>query len=187
MAEKSSTKTSTRIGIIVGAVTFLLTSIATSVFVIIDAMSDKDDNTTTSLDSTAANCSSMNSPTVAALDVPEAFKPEGDVAELQTTTLSDGEGEAAAAGDCLIMKYYGTLAADGTMFDENYTKDTGFEFELGTGAVIPGWDQGLVGMKAGEVRRLVIPANLAYGETGQGSIPANADLVFVVKLESIKG
>ena len=70
------------------------------------------------------------------------------------------------------MKYYGTLASDGTMFDENFTKKTLFQFQLGQGQVIPGWDQGLVGMKVGETRRLVIPSSLAYGPQAQGSIPA---------------
>ena len=84
------------------------------------------------------------------------------------------------------MKYYGTLASDGTLFDENYTKDTSFSFKLGAGQVIQGWDKGLLGMKVGGERRLVIPSELAYGESGQGAIPANADLVFVVKLLRIQ-
>ena len=84
------------------------------------------------------------------------------------------------------MKYYGTLAADGTLFDENFTKDTAFTFALGSGQVIQGWDKGLEGVKVGGTRRLVIPSNLAYGEAGQGAIPANADLVFVVKLLRIQ-
>jgi peptidylprolyl isomerase len=84
------------------------------------------------------------------------------------------------------MKYYGTLASSGKVFDENYDKSTALQLQLGKGQVIPGWDQGLVGMKAGGVRRLVIPAELAYGATGQGDIPANATLVFLVKLVAIK-
>ncbi|PID30967.1 peptidylprolyl isomerase [Candidatus Saccharibacteria bacterium] len=118
----------------------------------------------------------------AVLPAPEVYKPEGDVTELQTTDLSEGVGEPVKAGDRLVMKYYGTLASDGTVFDENYTKETAFPFTLGSGQVIKGWDQGLVGMKPGGERRLVIPSELAYGETERGSIPANADLVFVVKL-----
>jgi len=71
----------------------------------------------------------------------------------------------------------------GAKFDENFTQPTGFEFIVGNGNVIPGWDQGLLGMKAGGTRRLVIPSQLAYGSTGSGStIPPNSDLVFVVKL-----
>ncbi|QQS19252.1 FKBP-type peptidyl-prolyl cis-trans isomerase [Candidatus Saccharibacteria bacterium] len=120
------------------------------------------------------------------LPAPEVFKPEADVTELQTTDLTEGSGVQAKSGDTLVMKYYGTLASDGTMFDENYTKDTSFSFKLGGGQVIQGWDQGLVGMKVGGERRLVIPSTLAYGEAGQGAIPANSDLVFVVKLIRIQ-
>ena len=74
----------------------------------------------------------------------------------------------------------------GDEFDENFTTDGGLVFKVGTGNVIPGWDQGVPGMKVGGTRRLVIPSDLAYGENGSGSIPANADLVFVVKVLEIK-
>jgi peptidylprolyl isomerase len=120
------------------------------------------------------------------LPVPEAYKTEGKVSELQTTDLQEGTGAAAKNGDCLVMKYYGTLASNGTKFDENFTSDQGFKFQLGSGQVIKGWDEGLVGIKQGGTRRLVIPADKAYGAQAAGSIPANSDLVFVVKLESIK-
>jgi FKBP-type peptidyl-prolyl cis-trans isomerase len=73
------------------------------------------------------------------------------------------------------------------MFDQNYDNNEGFRFKLGQGQVIQGWDQGLVGLKTGGVRRLVIPAALAYGAQGSGStIPPNSDLVFTVKLIAIK-
>jgi len=120
------------------------------------------------------------------LDVPEAYIPEGPVTELQATDLTEGSGPAAKNGDCLVMKYYGTLASDGTKFDEDFTNSTGFAFTLGKGEVVQGWDQGLVGMKAGGMRRLVIPAALGYGDQANGRIPANSDLVFVVKLEKIQ-
>ncbi|TAH33997.1 FKBP-type peptidyl-prolyl cis-trans isomerase, partial [Candidatus Saccharibacteria bacterium] len=87
---------------------------------------------------------------------------------------------------CLVMKYQGNLASDGTVFDENYTKDQSLQFTLGAGKVIKGWDEGLVGMKVGGTRRLVIPASLGYGSQSNASIPANSDLVFTVKLEQIK-
>jgi len=86
-----------------------------------------------------------------------------------------------------VVKYYGTLAKDGKKFDENFTQPTAIQFTLGAGNVIPGWDEGLVGMKVGSVRRLAIPAAKAYGETSPSAdIPANSDLVFVVKLLKIK-
>jgi FKBP-type peptidyl-prolyl cis-trans isomerase len=106
---------------------------------------------------------------------------------LQSTDLQEGNGKAAKNGDCLVMKYYGTLASNGNKFDENFTKPEGFKFQLGAGQVIKGWDQGLQGIKVGGTRRLVLPSDLAYGSRGAGStIPPNSDLVFVVKLESIK-
>lgn len=117
---------------------------------------------------------------------PEVYKPTGTITALQSTDLTVGTGPAAKAGDCLVVKYYGTLAKDGTKFDENYTSVQGFAFELGKGRVIPGWDQGLVGMQAGGERRLVIPATLGYGNQAVGTIPANSDLVFTVKLLRIQ-
>jgi FKBP-type peptidyl-prolyl cis-trans isomerase len=85
------------------------------------------------------------------------------------------------------MKYYGTLATTGVKFDENYTEATAFAFTLGGGQVIEGWDKGLVGMKVGGTRRLVIPAAQAYGsQSPSAAIPANSDLVFEVKLLRIQ-
>jgi peptidylprolyl isomerase len=135
---------------------------------------------------TSTACAGGTEPGQEKLSAPEVYKPEGKVSELQTTDLEEGTGAAAKSGDCLVMKYYGTLATNGTKFDENFTSDQGFKFQLGAGQVIKGWDEGLVGIKQGGTRRLVIPANKAYGSQAAGSIPANSDLVFVVKLESIK-
>lgn len=163
-----------------GAVLFLVTASAFTIMVIIDMARGGDK------DAQQAQQTNQQPQKEAVLTAPEVFKPEGDVTELQVTNLSEGTGEAAKAGDTLVMKYYGTLATDGTLFDENYTKETGFTFTLGSGQVIKGWDQGLEGMKVGGERRLVIPSNLAYGEASQGAIPANADLVFVVKLLRIQ-
>jgi len=113
---------------------------------------------------------------------PEAFKPSGDVKRLQVTDLEQGNGKLIKPGDCLTVKYYGTLAADGTKFDGNYDTPTALQLVIGKGQVIPGWDRGLLGMKVGGTRRLVIPSELAYGSQGQTSIPPNADLVFEVKV-----
>lgn len=163
-----------------GAIVFFLSSIALTVAVIISARQESKQPPAAS----ATACQdTQTEPTLAA---PETFKPEGTVTSLQSTDLAKGSGPAAKAGDCLVMKYYGTLAADGTMFDENFTKPSAFAFKLGAGQVIQGWDQGMAGLKAGGIRRLVIPAALAYGSQGQGSIPANASLVFVVKLLRIQ-
>jgi len=116
------------------------------------------------------------------LPAPTIYKPTEPVQSLQTTDLTVGSGAAVKDGDCLVVKYYGTLAKDGTVFDENFDKPTALTFPLGGGQVIKGWDQGLVGVKVGGTRRLVIPATLGYGSQASGSIPANSDLVFVVQV-----
>ena len=122
---------------------------------------------------------------VQSLPAPEVFKPGADVTELQIIDIKEGTGKTAKIGDCLTVKYYGTLASDGTRFDEDYTSNEGLKLQLGVGVVIPGWDQGLVGMKVGGMRRLVIPSELAYGSQSASTIPANSDLVFEVYLASI--
>jgi len=90
-------------------------------------------------------------------------------------------------GDSLSMHYTGTLHADGTEFDSSLKRGDPLEFVLGSGQVIKGWDQGLMGMCAGEKRKLVIPPDLAYGASGAPpTIPANSALVFEVELIAIK-
>lgn len=185
MSEVSNTKLRDRIFAGFGAILFLVTASALTIAVIYDAVTNKNstNNTTTSQVACTTDGSVM---TTEVLPAPEVYKPTGTVAALEATDLTPGTGTAVKSGDCLQMKYYGTLASNGTLFDENFTKKTLFQFQLGAGQVIPGWDQGLVGMKVGGTRRLVIPADLAYGSQAQGSIPANSTLVFVVKLVAIK-
>ncbi|HSX31036.1 MAG TPA: FKBP-type peptidyl-prolyl cis-trans isomerase [Candidatus Saccharimonadales bacterium] len=163
-----------------GAFLFLASASALTIFVIMQSTSG---DSTQSTSKTPACSTSQSGQTLA---VPDIYKPTEPVTTLQTTDLDQGKGPGAKNGDCLVVKYYGTLASDGTKFDEDFTDSTAFGFTLGQGAVIAGWDQGLVGMKAGGMRRLVIPASLAYGDQAQGAIPANSDLVFVVKLLKIQ-
>jgi peptidylprolyl isomerase len=179
----SNTRLRDRIFAGFGAALFLLTSLAFTAYAIVQTGSNPSTDTATTTDPSACGATMPSSP---ALPVPEVVKYPDPITELQKIDIEIGTGAEAKSGDCLQMKYYGTLAVDGTMFDENYTKDTAFEFVLGAGQVIPGWDQGLVGMKEGGTRRVVIPAALAYGSQGAGTIPANSDLVFVVKLVNIK-
>jgi len=168
-----------------GALLFLITTVGLTAYAIFDASTTSKKDATIA-DTAATQSCAMEQPVAAALPAPEVYKPDGDVTQLVTTDLEEGTGAAAKAGDCLQMKYYGTLASDGKMFDENYTKPTSLQLQLGSGQVIKGWDEGLVGLKEGGTRRLVIPAAKAYGEQAAGEIPANSALVFVVKLVKIK-
>jgi len=101
---------------------------------------------------------------------------------LVITDLRVGTGTPAATRDIVIVNYAGTLT-DGTKFDSSYDRGEPFGFELGAGKVIQGWDLGLMGMKEGGKRHLVIPAALAYGDRSPSKlIPPNSTLVFDVEL-----
>jgi FKBP-type peptidyl-prolyl cis-trans isomerase len=169
------------------AALFFISAFGFSFWVIWEAVSNNSSSTTGSA-ATAASCSDTPSPTALTLTPPAtAYVPTSPPKTLQIADLVKGNGKTAASGDCLIVKYYGTLATSGIVFDENYTTTQGFEFQLGQGNVIPGWDQGLVGMKVGGTRRLVIPSALAYGtQSPSKAVPANSNLVFVVYLVTIK-
>jgi peptidylprolyl isomerase len=107
--------------------------------------------------------------------------------KLVTKDITVGHGPAAKDGDSLKVDYIGVSCSTGTVFDATY-KDGGTPFTvspLGTASVITGWNQGLVGMKAGGVRELIIPASLAYGASGSGSIKPNETLIFLVTAKSV--
>ncbi len=129
-----------------------------------------------------AACGDKASPTAPILDVP-----------FSATDLVVGTGTEATAGKTVRVYYtgwlYSTTATDnkGTQFDA-HTSGVGFSFVLGTGNVIQGWHQGVVGMRVGGKRRLVIPPSLAYGSAGSGGvIPSNATLIFEIELLSVAG
>jgi FKBP-type peptidyl-prolyl cis-trans isomerase len=112
---------------------------------------------------------------------------------LQSQDLKPGDGPAIAAGQTAVVNYTGWLfeaaAPDnkGKKFDSSLDTGSPFSFTLGSGQVIAGWDQGVAGMKVGGQRRLIIPADLGYGDTGAGGdIPPGATLVFDVELMAIK-
>jgi len=133
--------------------------------------------------------------TLAACGAKEATPPPAApaVSSLQSVVLKPGEGPAIAAGQMAVMQYtgwlYETSAAEhkGKKFDSSLDSGKPFSFPLGTGSVIKGWDQGVLGMQVGERRRLIIPPDLAYGDAGAGGvIPPGATLVFDVELVKIE-
>ncbi len=105
---------------------------------------------------------------------------------LQYQDLVVGTGAEAMAGKSVTVHYTGTLQ-DGTKFDSSVDRNQSFSFTLGAGQVIPGWDEGVAGMKVGGKRKLVVPPNLAYGAQGYPPvIPANATLTFDIELLEVK-
>ncbi len=105
---------------------------------------------------------------------------------LKYEDLVEGDGDVAAAGQRVSVHYTGWLT-DGSKFDSSKDRNMPFDFPLGAGHVIRGWDEGVQGMKIGGTRKLTIPPQLGYGAAGAGGvIPSNATLVFEVELLAIK-
>jgi FKBP-type peptidyl-prolyl cis-trans isomerase len=116
------------------------------------------------------------------VEVPQGPAPD----HLVIKDLKTGDGAEAKAGDQVTVQYVGVLYDGGKQFDASWDRGQPFPFTLGSGSVIPGWDQGVEGMKVGGRRELIIPPNLAYGAQGQPpDIPPNATLVFVIDLVSV--
>jgi peptidylprolyl isomerase len=119
---------------------------------------------------------------------PEIAKPAGTPpAELQKTDIVEGKGKAAKAGDTVSVQYVGNSWSTGAQFDASWDRGSEpFKFPLGAGQVIPGWDEGVAGMKPGGRRLLVIPPDLAYGDQSPSpDIAPNETLIFVVDLDKI--
>lgn len=105
--------------------------------------------------------------------------------ELVITDIEVGTGKETVRGALVIAQYEGFLE-DGTKFDSSYDRGRPFQFVFGTGRVIKGWDQGLVGMKVGGKRKLFVPAHLAYGERQVGAlIKPNSNLLFTIELVDV--
>ncbi|ACO80543.1 Peptidylprolyl isomerase [Azotobacter vinelandii CA] len=102
--------------------------------------------------------------------------------ELQIEDIQPGDGKAVVKGALITTQYNGYLE-DGTKFDSSYDRGKPFQCVIGTGRVIKGWDQGLMGMRVGGKRRLFVPARLAYGERQVGAqIKPNSNLIFEIEL-----
>ena len=107
--------------------------------------------------------------------------------ELKTRDIVKGKGQVVKSGDAVTMQYVGVLYKNGKQFDASWDAGQPFQFTLGGGEVIPGWDEGIVGMRVGGRRELIIPPDKAYGEQGSPpDIGPNETLVFVVDLEGIQ-
>ena len=117
----------------------------------------------------------------------EATKERMTSSGLKITDLVEGTGTEAQSGNTVSVNYRGTLTS-GQEFDSSYRRNQAFTFPLGGGRVIRGWDEGVVGMKEGGKRRLVIPPDLAYGSRGAGGvIGPNETLIFEIELVKVQG
>jgi len=119
---------------------------------------------------------------------PEVPVPDGEPpTELETVDVVEGDGPEAQSGDTVNVQYVGVNYSNGEQFDASWDSGQPFEFQLGGGSVIPGWDEGIVGMKVGGRRELIIPPDLGYGAQGQPpDIPPNETLIFVVDLLDVQ-
>jgi len=147
---------------------------------------DSDDSTSTqATDATVAEQSGgdTNLNAKPKITVPDAAAPK----KLEETEIVEGDGAEAKAGDEVTVQYVGVGYDSKEEFDSSWSRNEPFSFNLGAGEVIPGWDQGVAGMKVGGRRELTIPANLAYGPTGSPpAIGPNETLIFVVDLLAVK-
>jgi peptidylprolyl isomerase len=142
----------------------------------------KDDNKKKASDRAAPSTTTTTAPPKPKITIPSTPPPT----TLQSTDLKPGTGETAQTGDALKVHYVGKIYATGKEFDSTYEKDP-IEVQLVSPGVIEGWAEGLVGMKAGGRRQLIIPPDLGYGPQGSPpEIPPNATLVFVIDLLSIQ-
>jgi peptidylprolyl isomerase len=145
-----------------------------------------DDSTTETTGATDTNAAesteATGEKTKPAVAVPQGAPPQ----QLETKDLEPGSGAEAKSGDRVTVQYVGVNYESGEEFDASWDRGEPFSFSLGTGEVIPGWDQGVEGMKEGGRRELIVPPELAYGESGSPpAIPPNETLIFVVDLVKV--
>jgi FKBP-type peptidyl-prolyl cis-trans isomerase len=168
-----------RIFALVIAVTFFVSTVGVSAAIIWQITQEGEDSTATTVDTTTDEQNKLEGKPM------DDFTPVATVDELQTTDLEAGTGEEVKPGDTVTVDYTGAVAATGTVFQSSLDFGQPVSFKLDE--VITGWKEGMVGMKLNGKRRLLIPAEKAYGSTppeGSG-IPADAALVFDVTLHKI--
>lgn len=171
----STTKWPTRVVFFFLAMLFLIPIVASGVYVIYQSKNDNKQQEDSSLNN--------NNNTLAGTKLANFTPITTPVTQLQTIDTTVGTGDEVKPTDTVTVNYTGALASTGVIFESSL--DSGQPATFGLNQVIQGWTEGLPGMKVGGTRRLIIPAAQAYGASGQGSIPPNADLVFDVTLISI--
>jgi peptidylprolyl isomerase len=159
----------------------------TACLLLVFAVGCGDDSSTTSATDDETSATQPNEPakekTKPQVTVPDGAPPK----KLVENDLEVGTGPAAKAGDEVTVQYVGFGYDSKKEFDSSWSRNEPFTFNLGAGEVIPGWDQGIVGMKVGGRRELVIPPSLAYGPAGAPpAIGPNETLIFVVDLEAVE-
>lgn len=173
------------------AATFSVIAMATALYLIQDRLEPVNDNVinqtaqapTAGLIIVDDSTDSKNSSLAGALE--EAVDERGDFSRLVIDDIKLGSGRGAENGDTVLVHYAGRLQT-GQEFDNSRLRGQPFEFTLGQSAVIQGWEEGIIGMKEGGERILVIPPDKAYGERGFGPIPSDATLVFKIELLDIR-
>jgi FKBP-type peptidyl-prolyl cis-trans isomerase len=162
-------------------VVFFVSSFALSAMVIWEQFLKKD----SSSKNASTSQTDKNKPKEGALQGTKLadFTPVDSVSELQIIDLKEGDGDTVEAGATVTAHYTGALAKDGTIFQSSHDMGQAVAFPLS--GVIQGWQEGVPGMKVGGKRRIVIPAEKAYGAQEQQGIPANSDLVFDIELVKI--
>ena len=176
LAKQARQQKSKRVGVRVAIVLAVVVAIVAAV----NLLGDDDEAVTpaTTMESTVTPTTSP--------DKPQVSLPAELPTELVVTELIAGTGPESVVGDTLTVNYVGVLSADGTEFDNSYDRGQPFSLTLGAGGVIAGWDQGLVGVQAGGRYQLDIPADLAYGDSGSGSVIKPGDAItFVIDVLSI--
>ena len=165
----------------------LLAALAAAALLGLAGCGDDDDDGGSDAGSTSAETQTVASDDVDTSKKPEITVPEGEPpAGLEIRDIKEGDGATAKAGDTVTVDYVGVAYSTGKEFDASWTAGQPFTFSLGAGEVIPGWDQGVAGMKIGGRRELVIPPDLAYGEQGAPpDIGPNETLIFVVDLRGV--
>jgi peptidylprolyl isomerase len=159
----------------------ILTIAVCAGLVLVAGCGSSSDSSTGSSESTG---STTSTPSESLTEKPKVKVPTGPPPKkLEVKELYEGSGAEAKSGEEVVVQYVGVNYKNGKEFDSSWSRNEPFSFTLGAGEVIPGWDQGIEGMRAGGRRELIIPPELAYGETGAPpAIGPNETLVFVVDL-----